>query len=73
MIAPILPNAEGLVNQLNGRVDYVIIDRMNYHYADWVYREYRLEYAMTDEFFNQKKKELASAFEKEGITFQLLF
>jgi len=73
MIAPILPKAEGLVSQLSGKVDYVLIDRMNYHYADWVYRRYKLEYAMTDNFFNQKKIELANAFEKEGIPCQLLF
>jgi len=73
MIAPILPRAEGLVAQLSGKVDYVLIDRMNYHYADWVYRRYKLEYAMTDNFFNQKKIELANAFEKEGIPCQLLF
>jgi len=56
MIAPILPKAEGLVAQLSGKVDYVLIDRMNYHYADWVYRRYKLEYAMTNNFFTQKKK-----------------
>ena len=42
MIAPMLPGAEGLVETLNGRVDYVIVDRMNYNYADWVYRKYGL-------------------------------
>lgn len=42
MIAPVLPDAEGLVDMLRGLVDYVIIDKMNYHYADWVYRKYGL-------------------------------
>jgi len=73
MIAPILINAEGLVVQLSGKVDYVLIDRMNYHYADWVYRKYKLEYAMTDNFFTRKKIELANAFKKEGMPYQLLF
>jgi hypothetical protein len=73
MIAPLLPNAEGLVEQLKGKVDHVLIDRMNYHYADWVYRKYKLEYAMTEDFFTQKKVELANAFENEGIPCQLLF
>jgi DNA repair photolyase len=73
MIAPMLPEAEGLAPQLRGIVDHVLIDRMNYHYADWVYRRYNLEYAMTERFFAEKKKELASAFEKEGIQCQLLF
>jgi len=73
MIAPLLPKAEGLVAQLSGKVDYVLIDRMNYHYADWVYRRYRLEYAMTNNFFTLKKIELANALEKEDVPYQLLF
>jgi len=73
MIAPVLPRAEGLVKQLKSRVDYVLIDRMNYHHADWVYRKFKLEYAMTNGFFNSKKNELAEALEKERIPFQLLF
>jgi DNA repair photolyase len=73
MIAPLLPKAEGLVAQLSGRVEYVLIDKMNYHYADWVYRRYKLEYAANDNFFTRKKLELANAFAKEGIPYQLLF
>jgi len=73
MIAPLLPKAEGLVAQLSGKVDYVLIDRMNYHYADWVYRRHKLEYAMTNNFFTQKKLELAGALEGEDILYQLLF
>jgi len=73
MIAPMLPKAEGLVTQLSGKVDYVLIDRMNYHYADWVYRKFGLEYAMTSSFFNQKKMDLANALDKEKILHQFLF
>jgi len=73
MIAPMLPKVEGLVAQLSGKVDYVLIDKMNYHYADRVYRRYELEYAMTNNFFTQKKIELANAFKKESIPYQLLF
>jgi len=73
MIAPLLPKAEGLAAQLSGRVEYVLIDKMNYHYADWVYRRYKLEYAANDNFFTRKKLELANAFKKEGIPYQLLF
>jgi len=73
MIAPILPKAEGLAEQLRGKVDYVLIDRMNYHYADWVYKKYNLEYANTEDFFAQKKMELASSFEEYRISCQLLF
>jgi len=73
MMAPMLPKAEGLVAQLSRKVDYVLIDRMNYHYADWVYKKNKLEYAMTNNFFARKKMELADAFRKEGIQYQLLF
>ena len=73
MIAPLLPKAEGLVTLISGKVDYVLIDRMNYHYADWVYRKHRLEHAMTDNFFIHKKTELARALEKEEIPYHLLF
>jgi len=61
------------VTLLSGKVDYVLIDRMNYHYADWVYRKHRLEHAMTDNFFTRKKTELARALEEEEIPYQLLF
>jgi len=40
MIAPILPEAEKLIRILAGKVDYIIIDRMNYCYADRIYGEY---------------------------------
>jgi DNA repair photolyase len=73
MIAPLLPKTEGLATQLSGKADYVLIDKMNYHYADRTYKKHRLEYAMTNNFFTRKKTELANAFEKEGIPYQLLF
>jgi len=73
MIAPMLPGADALANQLSGKVDYVLIDRMNYHYGDWVYRKYRLEDAMSRDFFFSTGKELASAFAEEGIDCRVLF
>jgi len=66
MIAPFLPKAEGLVVKLKGKVDYVIIDKMNYHYADWVYKKYQLEKI-------QNGNELASLFKKENIPCQIVF
>jgi len=72
MIAPMLPKAEGLAAELRGKVGRVLIDRMNYHNSDWVYREHKLESAMSDGFFFNKSKELASAFEKDNIECQVL-
>ncbi|MDQ7840132.1 MAG: radical SAM protein [bacterium] len=60
MIAPMLPGAEGLGELLKGKVDCLLIDRMNYHYADWVYRKYGLEDKLTDDFFRRTRQRLAS-------------
>jgi DNA repair photolyase len=73
MIAPILPGAEKLVRALNGKVDNVVLDRLNYHYADWAYKRYGLPWAREDSFFSQKGEELKAAFEREGIPCQILF
>ena len=67
MIAPMLPNVEGLVQEISGKVDGVLMDKMNYHYADGVYKKYGLDYAKSEEFFQQKRKELAACFRKAGI------
>jgi DNA repair photolyase len=73
MIAPMLPGAEGLAAQLSGKVDHVLIDRMNYHYGDWVYGKHRLQKAMGYDFFRSKGKELTSALAEQGIKCRVLF
>jgi DNA repair photolyase len=73
MIAPVLPGAEGLVAQLKGRVDNVIIDRLNYHYADWLYKKHGMQWAMEDGFFSRMGKELKAGFKKEGVPCEVLF
>ncbi len=70
MIAPMLPGAEGLAEILAGKVDSVIFDRMNYHYADWVYRKYGLEDKLADDFFDRTGRTLSSAFTKLGVAFR---
>jgi DNA repair photolyase len=67
MIAPMLPGAEGLVDVLKGKADHVLIDRLNYHYADWLYKKHGMQGALEDQFFVQKGEELRAAFEKQGI------
>lgn len=67
MIAPTLPGSEGLGELLQGKVDYVLIDQMNYHYADWVYRKYGLEDKLTGDFFERTGRELTRAFKEAGI------
>jgi hypothetical protein len=51
MIVPLLPGAETLADDLKGKVDYIIVDRMNYNYANWIYSRYGLADKLTDEFF----------------------
>jgi DNA repair photolyase len=67
MIAPLLPGEEDLAGILAGKVDYIIMDRMNYNHADWVYRKYGLEDKKTDEFFRQTESKLSIAFRNIGI------
>lgn len=68
MIAPILPGAEDLAELLIGKIDFVILDRMNYHHADWVYRKYHLEEKLSEGYFFQAEEILTSAFKKAGIS-----
>lgn len=67
MIAPVLPGAEKLMERLAGAVDRVIVDRMNYHYADWVYRKYGLERNMTEEYFTGVCRKIRSDCDRFGI------
>ena len=57
MIAPVLPGAEGLAELLKGKIDYVLIDRMNYHYADRVYRDHGMEDKLSDGYFYRIRQE----------------
>jgi DNA repair photolyase len=73
MVAPMLPGAEGLMDTLKGRTDSVLIDRLNYHYADWVYKKHGMQWAMDDGFFLHKGEALRSAFANAGIPCQKLY
>jgi DNA repair photolyase len=73
MIAPLLPGAEELAGELAGAVDYVLVDRLNYHYANRIYRKHNMEWAIEDRFFAEMGDELKKGFEREGIPIQILF
>jgi len=73
MIAPILPGAEGLIKALAGKVDHAVLDRLNYHYADRVYKLHGLEWAKENEFFSVQGEELQAAFERAGIPCNKVF
>jgi DNA repair photolyase len=67
MIAPILPGVESLPELLAGKIDYAILDRMNYHHADWVYRKHGLEDKRTDGYFSVTERALSATFARLGI------
>jgi DNA repair photolyase len=69
MIAPMLPGAEGLAEMLAGKIERVIVDRMNYSHADWVYRKFGLEDKMGEDFFNGVRQQLSVEFAKLGVEF----
>jgi DNA repair photolyase len=73
MIAPVLPGAEGLPDMLKGTVGHVLVDRLNYHYADAVYNKFGMQWARDDSFFRKMGAELRKAFEKNGTSCQVLF
>lgn len=73
MIAPILPGSEELVTQLAGKVDYVLLDKLNYHYADQIYIRHGFQWAMKEDFFQKTGETLKSGLESSGIPFQILF
>jgi len=73
MIAPLLPGAEGLGTLLPGKVDSVLIDRMNYFYARWVYQKYGLEDKLRDDYFSEASRKLVSVLQKQGIETRVLF
>lgn len=72
MVAPVLPGTELLGKALEGKVDYILIDRMNYNYANWVYRKYRLQDSLSDDFFYSASRRLVDACIRSGIDCRLV-
>jgi len=67
MIAPILPKAENLIALLTGKVDYIIIDRMNYSHADKIYEKYGWKNKNTYEYFSLIRKKMEKDCAQSGI------
>jgi len=67
MIAPILPEAENLIEMLAGKVDYIIIDRMNYFHADKIYQKYGWQNKNTYEYFKVVGKKMVNDCNRLGI------
>lgn len=74
-IGPLLPgNPEKLVASLQGKVDHVFIDRMNY--AGTITRFYqsvRMKEALQDSFFREYKERLSRELKKRKMSHEVLF
>ncbi len=73
MIAPMLPGAEELGKLLPGKADRVLIDKMNYHYADHIYHNSRLDDKLTDEFFRSTGNKIVKDCKEAGLCCNLVF
>lgn len=73
MIAPILPGAENLIEMLDGKVDYIYVDRMNYDYANMIYRKYKLENFLANEYFDAVSQDIADKAQKKGIECHIVY
>ena len=73
MIAPILPDAEKLVGILEGKVHYIILDRMNYHYADWIYKKLDWDDKKTDAYFKVISHKILTECQELGIDCKLAY
>ncbi|MDI6763965.1 MAG: radical SAM protein [Thermodesulfobacteriota bacterium] len=74
-IGPLLPlKPAPLVKMLEGLVDTVLIDRVNYpNKVKGLYRKNGLDAYLTDDYFNVIGMDLKERFEKKGIAVSLIF
>lgn len=74
-IGPILPmRPEPMVEMLSGRVDAVLIDRMNYpDRVRRLYKRYGLETYLSNDYFYSVGAKLETRFEQKGIEVTMIF
>jgi len=74
-VGPLLPGGpEGLISALAGRVDKVLVDRMNYlETVIGLYRKLGLSEATTDHFFHEQAQRIAREAAKRGLPCEILF
>ena len=73
MIAPILPGTENLVESLKGIVDHILVDRMNYRYADNIYKNNGLIDALTEDYFSRTSLQIRKESSRLGIDCEIVF
>lgn len=67
MIAPILPGAERIMKLLEWKVDYIYVDRINYQYADRLYKKNKLDEYLDNDYFASVEKKIASDCKRMSI------
>jgi DNA repair photolyase len=74
-VGPLLPGGpEGLISALAGRVDKILVDRMNYlETVIGFYRKIGLSESATDEFFHEQARRIAREAAKRGLPCEILF
>jgi DNA repair photolyase len=74
-IGPMLPlDPSKLVAMLEGLIDEVLIDRMNYsNKVKAIYRKAKLNEYLEDDYFRLVGMELKERFEEKGITVSMIF
>lgn len=74
-VGPLLPgNPEKLAGRLEGKVDKIFVDKMNYmNSIKKFYRQSGLEKGTTDSFFHEHKERLVYEMEKRKIPCDVLF
>ena len=73
MIAPMLPDSEELPALLAGKVDRLLLDRMNYTHANWIYKQHGLQDKLTDGYFDLAQRAIASECRKLGIDCRITY
>ena len=74
-IGPILPgNPEKLVERLAGKVDKVLIDRMNYMSSiRGFYCQHNLQHATTTRFFQEQKRRFVAELRRRHMKYEAVF
>jgi DNA repair photolyase len=73
MIAPLLPGAEGLSDLLINKVESVRIDRLHYHYADWVFKGHQFQDFLKPDYFTKTGQAICTALEKQGVECEMFY
>lgn len=74
-IGPLLPGGpEGLISALSGKVNRILVDRMNYmETIIGVYHKLGLSESATDRFFREQARRIAREAAKHGLPCEILF